>query len=316
MTVNDPMASGMQHHIQLNTTSSQLQLGLLDTSHMPSYPTVYPPCHGTALLMAALTTDAPVLRRHTQCFLDLGCGCGAVAAHAARLLKSAAIFASDINHDALKATAVTCTRNATSLVHLMRADLLEAFRPHSIDVAAFHVPYVPTSAEQLEMAAVRADFSAAWAGGPRGQAVLKRVLPTLKRVLTATGTLYVVWYEPFLGAELTGTVDGMRTELCAEFECARANVFPPVMSAVVHSALRSHSADRPMFPRDMIVCPVLAQHRRSTCTCCAVPLAAARPRVSSMVYSIIGSEHGGSSHDSMAMGHQPSTELIARINAF
>ena len=179
LSVPDTTADLGPSDAPLTIASSSAILAGFDLTHMPDHPQVYPPCHGTALLIAALTAEAPMLRTR-KTFIDVGCGCGVVAAHAAQLMPSAAVFASDINPDALRATLVTGARNH-ALVHVIRMDLLDSLRPSSVDVAAFHVPHVPTSKVQFEDAATNADFSAAWAGGPRGLGVINRLLPMLRR---------------------------------------------------------------------------------------------------------------------------------------
>ena len=43
--------------------------------------------------------------------------------------------------------------------------------------------------------AAEADFSATWAGGPRGLHLLLRLLPMLQRVLRPSGVMYLLFYE-------------------------------------------------------------------------------------------------------------------------
>ncbi|KAL1500506.1 hypothetical protein AB1Y20_013163 [Prymnesium parvum] len=156
---------------------------------------VYAPCHGTALLLAAIAAEAEALRAASPAIcLDLGCGSGVVAALLAALLPQSHVIASDILPPAPRAALETAARNGARVAPLC-ADLLRAFRPRSIDCAAFHVPYVPTSDEILTNAAARADFSATWAGGPRGRGVLLRLLPTLRAALSPSATLYLLFYE-------------------------------------------------------------------------------------------------------------------------
>ena len=175
---------------------------------------VYGPCDGTALLMAALSADAEALCRARVC-VDVGCGSGALAAHVARLLPLAAVLAADINSIALSATALT----ANSLpVHVVHMDLLSALRPHSVDVVVFHPPYVPTSAAALVDAAAQAEFQAAWAGGPRGLAVITRLLPMVRSVLSPTGAMYLLFYEVDEISQLLATA-GLSAVPVAEYHC-------------------------------------------------------------------------------------------------
>lgn len=185
---------------------------------------VYPPCHGTSLLMASITADAQRLRTLAPAVcLDLGCGFGVVAAHLSRTLPNAFVLASDVQAAAPRAALRTSRRNGC-FIEVLHADLLTCFRPCSIGCAVFHVPYVPTSQEVLDEAMVRADFSATWAGGPRGLGVLERLLPMLRRVLEPAGILYILFYEI---AEVTQLLawNGLHAVPCARYKSPAESLY-------------------------------------------------------------------------------------------
>ena len=71
-------------------------------------------------------------------------------------------------------------------LEVVRADLLGAVRPGTVDVLLFNPPYVPTSEEEAAGGQAERD-TAAWAGGPDGRVVVDRLLPDLGRLLSARG---------------------------------------------------------------------------------------------------------------------------------
>lgn len=169
---------------------------LPDLSHLGSadFQRVYEPSDDTYLLVDALAADAERLRSLSAgVCIEIGCGSGAVVTHLAKLLPvgSAVVLASDVNPNAIDATAATARQNGMA-VQLVQMDLLSALRPGVVDVLVFNPPYVPTSEEELQHALDHADISAAWAGGPRGRLVLDRLLPQLGTLLSPRGVFYLL----------------------------------------------------------------------------------------------------------------------------
>ena len=190
----------LQHETQRRGKEECRQLRSLDLSHMAqlTHAEVFQPDAGTSLLMRALTDDAALLNalRPTVC-IDIGCGAGAEAIHLTRELppNSAAILASDINFEALRATRATALANKCREPLLLCSSLLSGLRPGIVDIVLWHCPYVPTSTQQMNDAMVRADLSCSYAGGPNGTAMLAETLPMLKEVLSPKGLMYLVVYR-------------------------------------------------------------------------------------------------------------------------
>ena len=162
--------------------------------HVSKHTEVFQPDAGSALLLQALTDDKENLQAlHPTVCVDLGCGCAGAAIHLTQLLpkNSCAVLAMDIT----KAAMVSAKENARcneSELELIRANLLGGLRPGSVDVIAFHCPYVPTSAQQLSEATARADLSASYAGGPDGIGLLIQTVPMMRKVLSERGLMYYV----------------------------------------------------------------------------------------------------------------------------
>ena len=187
---------------------------------------VYEPSDDTYLLLDALAADLAVLRAALPgVVLELGSGSGCVITGLAQILArggvpaaSAALVATDLNASANAATAATAAANSVPL-EVVRADLLGAVRPGTVDVLLFNPPYVPTSEEEAAGGQAERDISAAWAGGPDGRVVVDRLLPDLGRLLSARGVRYhhlvCVWRRsPHLASHL-------RSSTCSA--CARTD---------------------------------------------------------------------------------------------
>ncbi|HEY6532887.1 MAG TPA: HemK/PrmC family methyltransferase, partial [Acidimicrobiales bacterium] len=118
--------------------------------------------------------------------LDLCTGSGAVAAHLAASVPSAAVVATD-----LEERAVRCARRngVTSLV----ADLAEPFRPiAALEVITAVAPYVPTDALRLLPADVqRHEPRLALDGGDDGLELVRRIVEAAGVLLTPGGHLLV-----------------------------------------------------------------------------------------------------------------------------
>jgi len=196
---------------------------------------VYEPSDDTYLLLDALAADLAVLRAALPgVVLELGSGSGCIITGLAQILvrggvpaASAALVATDLNASANAATAATAAANSVPL-EVVRADLLGAVRPGTVDVLLFNPPYVPTSEEEAASGQAERDISAAWAGGPDGRVVVDRLLPDLGRLLSARGVFYLLGVRENRPDELAAQVEaqhGMRAELIAERRAQNERLF-------------------------------------------------------------------------------------------
>ncbi|EOD31813.1 hypothetical protein EMIHUDRAFT_231461 [Emiliania huxleyi CCMP1516] len=163
---------------------------------------VYEPSDDTYLLLDALAADLAVLRAALPgVVLELGSGSGCVITGLAQILARGGV---------------------------VRADLLGAVRPGTVDVLLFNPPYVPTSEEEAASGQAERDISAAWAGGPDGRVVVDRLLPDLGRLLSARGVFYLLGVRENRPDELAAQVEaqhGMRAELIAERRAQNERLF-------------------------------------------------------------------------------------------
>jgi release factor glutamine methyltransferase len=162
--------------------------------HVSKHSEVFQPDAGSALLLQALTDDKENLQAlHPAVCVDLGCGCAGAAIHLTQLLpeNSCAVLAMDITAAAMVSAKENARCNEAQ-VELVRMNLLGGLRPGSVDVIAFHCPYVPSSAQALSEATARADLSASYAGGPDGIGLLIQTVPMMREVLSERGLMYSV----------------------------------------------------------------------------------------------------------------------------
>lgn len=248
----------------------------LDLNHVPQkgsglYADVYPPSMpDTRLFMDLLATES-LGRRATPTFcVEVGCGAAPLAAVLARRLgSSAACFAADISESAVRAAAQTSDRNPSlAPLHVVQMDLLSALRPGTVDVLAFHPPYVPTSVAMLDEASASAGQGSApsieaahwtWAGGPGGRAVLDRLLNDLPRLLAPEGVAFVLFFD----AHLEGLdALGLTSEVVAKHET-------PAETFFVHRIARSpdgpiHIVRGLLSPAEIEVIRAVAREVRGT----------------------------------------------------
>ncbi len=105
--------------------------------------------------------------------LEMGCGeVGVLSIHAARR-HAAAVLATDVDKDAIRAAGVSFTRNG-AVVETRVSDLFDAIRPdEAFDLVLFNPPYVPTpfgDARHLD------EPRRVWDGGADGANVIRRFL--------------------------------------------------------------------------------------------------------------------------------------------
>jgi release factor glutamine methyltransferase len=114
--------------------------------------------------------------------LELGCGTGIVALHAAKL--GASVTAADISPIAIECTRRNAARNDLK-VKVVRSDLFEDIRG-SFDVVAFNPPYLPREGGSTSW------IERSWDGGDQGSEVSVRFLEQAWKHLAPGGRAYLV----------------------------------------------------------------------------------------------------------------------------
>ncbi|MFW5965835.1 MAG: HemK2/MTQ2 family protein methyltransferase [Halodesulfurarchaeum sp.] len=157
--------------------------------------TVYEPAEDSRLLAkAARDVVGPADR-----VLEVGTGSGFVADRLAEKT-GCRILGSDVNPEA-------CHRARERGVSVVRANLVEPFRPESFDVIVFNPPYLP----EVEEAARDDWMERALTAGETGRAVIDPFLETVSCVIAPAGVVLLV----------ASTL----TDLSAVRETARSNGF-------------------------------------------------------------------------------------------
>jgi release factor glutamine methyltransferase len=139
----------------------------------------------TELVVETALRVAPAAR----CILDVGTGSGAIAAALARERPAAAVWASDVDADALAVARVNLARHAPR-VGLVRGDLLAPFRGAAFDLIVANPPYV-ADGELAELAPEVRDYEprVALAAGPEGLDALLALVAAAPGVLAPGGSL-------------------------------------------------------------------------------------------------------------------------------
>ena len=139
----------------------------------------------TELVVETALRVAPAARR----ILDVGTGSGAIAAALARERPAAAVWASDIDADALAVARLNLARHAPR-VGLVRGDLLAPFRAAAFDLVVANPPYV-ADGELARLAPEVRDYEprVALAAGPEGLDALLALVAGAPRVLAPGGWL-------------------------------------------------------------------------------------------------------------------------------
>jgi release factor glutamine methyltransferase len=141
----------------------------------------------TELVVETALEIAPAARR----ILDVGTGCGAIAAALARALPAARVCASDVSADALAVARTNLVRHAPG-VALVCGDLLAPFGRGAFDVVVSNPPYL-ADGELADLTPEVRDHEprVALAAGADGLAALRALVAEAPRVLAPGGWLVV-----------------------------------------------------------------------------------------------------------------------------
>jgi ribosomal protein L3 glutamine methyltransferase len=120
--------------------------------------------------------------------LDLCCGSGSIAIHAALLYPQARVTACDISADALSLCRENVTRHElTDSIHIVESDLFAGLNPHRFDLVLCNPPYV----NDQSMAALPAEFLAepdmALRGGNDGMDIIEQILKQVVAHMSPSG---------------------------------------------------------------------------------------------------------------------------------
>lgn len=139
-------------------------------------PEVYDPNDDSYLMLEAIEVSAE------ERFLDMGCGTGLIAIHAAKA--GAEVVAADINPHAVNCTRRNAHKNGVRL-EVVQSNLFENV-DGVFDVIAFNPPYLAgddTTTAWIERS---------WSGGDDGTDVVGPFLEQASRYLTPSGRIYII----------------------------------------------------------------------------------------------------------------------------
>ncbi len=146
-----------------------------------------------AVLIPRPDTETLALRaRHraetarASVIVDVGTGSGAIALYLARHLPKAWIIATDRSEAALRIARQNAHRWHLTL-HWVQANLLQGFRPASVDLVVSNPPYVAESEYPRLPAEVRREPRVALVAGPRGTELQEHLLRQAFSVLKPGG---------------------------------------------------------------------------------------------------------------------------------
>jgi len=156
--------------------------------------------------------------------LDVGTGSGCITAALAVRDPRATFFAVDISPDAL----AVAGRNTAGLpqVHLVNADLTQAFKAGVFDVIVANLPYVETAWFEKETD-LHCEPRVALDGGADGLDVIRRLLRQAGRVMTEDAILFleIGWRQRRAIEEFVREVDcGLRYERCIKDEAGHDRI--------------------------------------------------------------------------------------------
>lgn len=138
---------------------------------------VYEPSDDSYLLLAHVEV-AP-----GEAFLEIGCGSGLIALHAARA--GAVVTATDINPNAVECTRRNARANGLE-VKVVESDLFDKVKG-LYDVIAFNPPYLPGETRSTSW------VERSWSGGAEGSEVAAVFLSDAWRCLAPGGRIYMVF---------------------------------------------------------------------------------------------------------------------------
>lgn len=139
-------------------------------------PEVYEPSEDSYLLLKAVEISPG------ESMLELGCGTGIVALHAAKL--GAVVTAADVSPKAVDCTRRNAARNGLK-VNTVMSDLFSNIQG-TFDVIAFNPPYLPKEGRTTSW------IEKSWEGGDEGSEMSVRFLEEAWRHLNPGGRVYLV----------------------------------------------------------------------------------------------------------------------------
>lgn len=149
----------------------------LDTSlDIAEAPDVYAPSDDSYQLLRNVEVSPG------KSFLEIGCGTGFVALHAAK--NGAVVTATDINPYAVECTRRNAARNDLRM-NVILTDLFEKV-VGNFDIIAFNPPYLPEETRSTSW------IERSWAGGREGSEVAVRFLESAWKHLAPGGQIYLI----------------------------------------------------------------------------------------------------------------------------
>lgn len=162
------------------------------------YKYVYEPAEDSFLLLDALEADLQTLisDKPSIC-VEIGSGSGVIVTAVAKVLKTSACFAIDINPHACSITKRTACENR-AYVHVINMNLMNGFRSKLVDVLIFNPPYVVTSDDEIDANEIQDEnpfnqkIIKSWAGGSNGRVIMDRVFDAMDDILSSNGKAYIL----------------------------------------------------------------------------------------------------------------------------
>ena len=141
----------------------------------------------TELLVEAALDRIPVDQERD--ILDLGTGCGAIAAAIARERPNARVVASDISRDSLAIAMENAQRHGLSNIRFIHSDWFSQLHHRAFHVIVCNPPYVESDHPGFTENEIRYEPRLALDGGYRGLQAYHRIIPAALRRLTEKGCL-------------------------------------------------------------------------------------------------------------------------------
>ena len=138
--------------------------------------------------------------------LDMGCGSGLVALHAAKA--GAQVTAADINPFAVDCTRRNAARNNLR-IDVLRSDLFEDIRGN-FDIITFNPPYLPEETRSTSW------IEKSWSGGNEGSEVAVRFIVDAWKHLSPGGRIYIILSS--LGGLTTALKSARQRYVCEMLE--------------------------------------------------------------------------------------------------
>ncbi|XP_034835369.1 methyltransferase N6AMT1 [Maniola hyperantus] len=149
---------------------------------------VYEPAEDSFLLIDALEKDLEYLKsKNPTICLEVGSGSGVVITAFGIAFPNSFCFSTDINFRACIMSQSTAIRNKV-LLGAVNMDLATCFVDKKFDVIIFNPPYVVTETNECGGWGI----AASWAGGVKGREVTDRLLHMIPKILTTSGTFYLL----------------------------------------------------------------------------------------------------------------------------